>query len=90
MPSKIVRGRVPEELRNDFLSFAAKQGLTESAAVQYLVKSYVAHMRKIQQRNEETLEALADVEAGLVFSADTVLDWVSSWGTPDEKEAPIT
>ena len=88
MPSKIIRGRVPEELRNEFLAFVAQQGLTESTAVQHLVKGYVAHMKQVQQRKQETLEALADVEAGLVVSGETVLDWVSSWGTPSEKEPP--
>lgn len=89
MSSKIVRGRVPENLRNEFLAYAAQQGLTESAAVQHLIKGYVSHMRLIHQRKQETLEALADVEAGLVVSGEAVMDWVSSWGTPDEKDPPL-
>jgi len=88
MSSEIVRARVPKSLKNEFLAAAAAHGLTESSAIQNLVKQYVEQEKETQQKNNETLEALADVQAGLVVDGETVLDWVSSWGTVNEKEPP--
>jgi predicted transcriptional regulator len=88
MSSDVVRARVPKSLKRDFLSVAAAHGLTESSAIQRLVQQYVEREKEIQFRNKETMEALADSQAGLVVDGDTVLDWIASWGTENEKEPP--
>ena len=33
-------------------------------------------------------EALADIEAGRVIPNDEVVEWLKTWGTPDEKPPP--
>jgi predicted transcriptional regulator len=88
MASEIVRGRVPTDLRREFLAIAAHRGLNESAAINLLVRQFVEREKELQRRNEETLDALADIEAGLLVDGDKVLDWIASWGTEDEKEPP--
>lgn len=88
MSSDIVRARVPKALKREFLSIAAAHGLTESAALQRLVRQYVDREKEIRLRDEQTMEALADVQAGLTVDGDTVLDWIASWGTDNEKAPP--
>jgi predicted transcriptional regulator len=88
MASEIVRGRVPTDLRKEFLAIAADRGLNESAAINLLVRQFVDREKKAKQLNEETLDALADIESALVVEGHKVLDWIASWGTEDEKEPP--
>jgi predicted transcriptional regulator len=33
-------------------------------------------------------EALADIEAGFVIENGDVIEWLETWGKPDEKAAP--
>jgi predicted transcriptional regulator len=40
------------------------------------------------QRDKDTLEALADCEAGNLIDGDKVMEWLESWGTKDEKDPP--
>jgi predicted transcriptional regulator len=84
----IIRARVPEELKKDFLEAATSHGWTESSAIQYLVRQFVDREKELKRRNEETMEALADFEVGLVVDGDKVLKWIASWGTSDEKAPP--
>ena len=50
----------------------------------------VLHQQQLQaeQRWQDTLEALHDVELGRTVNGDAVHAWLASWGTPDEREAP--
>ena len=86
MPSEIIRGRVSADLRKDFLAIASDKGLNESAAINLLVRQFVDQEKEFKRRNEETMDALADVTAGLVVDGKRVLDWLASWGTEGEKE----
>ena len=86
MPSEIIRGRVSADLRKDFLAIASDKGLNESAAINLLVRQFVDQEKEFKRRNEETMDALADVTAGLVVDGKKVLDWLASWGTEGEKE----
>ena len=88
MTSEIVRARVAQELKQEFISLAASRGLTESGALQLLVQQFVAREKELQRRNAETMEALSDVYADLVFDGEEVLEWVGSWGADEEKEPP--
>lgn len=88
MSSEIVRGRVPADLRKEFLAIAADRGLNESAAIHHLIRRFVEREKELRRRDEETMEALADMEAGLTVDGEKVLDWIASWGTGDEKEPP--
>lgn len=41
-----------------------------------------------QRRDEETREALGELDAGQVVDGDEVLDWIDSWGSDKELEPP--
>lgn len=42
----------------------------------------------LEDRKAETLEVLADVEAGRVVEGEKVVDWLDSWGSEDELAPP--
>lgn len=42
----------------------------------------------LEDRKAETLEALADVEAGRVIEGEKVMDWLGSWGSEDALAPP--
>lgn len=52
------------------------------------VRQFVEQEQEFKRHNEETMEALADVGAGLVVDGEKVLDWLASWGTEAEKDPP--
>jgi len=88
MGSEIIRGRVPAEVKKAFLAIAADKGLTESAAVSHLVQQFVEKEQERKKRDTETMEALTDMEAGVVVDGARVRDWIASWGNADELEHP--
>ena len=38
----------------------------------------------------ETEQALADLEAGRIVSGKAVMEWLETWGTDNEKDAPLS
>ena len=49
---------------------------------------YVAKPQLEQARWNQTLEAMESAAQGKVIDADEVHDWLESWGTDYEREAP--
>ncbi len=88
MKTAVIRARIPEQLKQDFEAVASARGWNLSQAVRQLMKQYVKQEKEISLRHEETLEALADIEAGRVVEGNRVLDWLDSWGAEDEQEPP--
>ena len=83
-----LRSRVSSDLKNDFLAAAEAKGLTESAAVKMLADEFVKQYKLQKQRDEETLDALADAQSGLVVDGDAVKRWLDTWGSDNELKAP--
>jgi metal-responsive CopG/Arc/MetJ family transcriptional regulator len=59
----VVRARIPESLKQEFETAAAR-GWSLSHAIRQLMRQYVAQEKERDRRRTETLEPLADVEAG--------------------------
>ncbi len=88
MKTYVVRARVPEELKQNFEAAAAAHGWNLSHAIRQLMNQYVAQEKELAARRLETLEALEDIEAGRVVAGDEVMNWLNSWGTDFERDAP--
>lgn len=88
MKTEVIRARIPETLKKEFEAAAAAHGWNLSHAIRQLMNQYVAQEKEIARRKQETLEALEDIEAGRVVDGDKVLDWLSGWGTDDERRPP--
>ncbi|MFN2229026.1 MAG: CopG family ribbon-helix-helix protein, partial [Anaerolineae bacterium] len=52
------------------------------------VREYLEREDLRQRRDEETREALAELDAGQVVDGDEVLAWIDSWGSENEREPP--
>jgi antitoxin component of RelBE/YafQ-DinJ toxin-antitoxin module len=88
LKTAVVRARIPETLKKEFEKAAASHGWNLSQAIRQLMNQYVAQEKEIIRRNQETLEALEDIEAGRIVEGEIVLNWLSGWGTDDEQEPP--
>ncbi len=86
--SEVVRARIPASLKQEFETAAAARGWSLSHAIRQLMQQYVAQEKERDHRRTETLEALADVEAGRVVEGERVMVWLDSWGSDDELAPP--
>ena len=80
--------RMNDELMSRLEETASGLQRSKSWVINSAVKEFVEREEKKAQRLEETLEALADLEAGRVIDGDEVNRWIESWGTDDELEPP--
>jgi len=52
-------------------------------------KKYIIKLESQEERRDrETLQGMADCQAGRLIDGEQVLEWVESWGTKNEKEPP--
>ena len=89
MKTAVIRARVPEELKQDFETAANLRGWNLSQAVRQLMQQYVTKEKELARRREESLEALEDIASGRIVAGEKVLDWLDTWGTAHEQEAPL-
>jgi len=80
--------RMNDELMNRLEETANGLQRSKSWVINSAVKEFVEREEKKAQRLEETLEALADLEAGRVIDGDEMNQWIESWGTDNELEPP--
>ena len=52
------------------------------------IKDYLLKHSEEMQHWEETVEALKSVKNGDTVDGDSVLEWLESWGSDQEKDAP--
>jgi predicted transcriptional regulator len=52
------------------------------------LRLYIEREQRRQQMLRETEEALADLEANRLLSGEEVMNWLETWGTDHEIEAP--
>ena len=77
-----------DELMGQLEQAADKLRRSKGWIINDAVKEYLAKEERESMMLEETREALADIKAGNVVDGADVMDWLSSWGTSDEKAPP--
>ena len=80
--------RMSDELMDKLESMSEKLNRSKGWIIKDAISQYVEHMERREQMLLETRRALADIEEGNTIDGDEVMDWVASWGKPDEKEPP--
>jgi predicted transcriptional regulator len=80
--------RMPDELMAKLNEAAEKMRRSKGWIINDAVTEYLAREERNNQMLEETKEALADIKAGRVVDGVQVIEWLSSWGTEDEKSPP--
>jgi len=80
--------RMPDELMQQLDKMAEKLRRSKGWIINDVVKEYIEHAEKEAKMLEETFEGLEDLKAGRVVEGQAVMEWIESWGAPDEKEPP--
>ena len=80
--------RIREELQEPLEQVARELRRPKAWVINEALAAYFERGNQQQRMHRETLEGLADVEAGRVIDGDQVIAWIESWGSDDEVPPP--
>lgn len=80
--------RMPDDLLQRLDATATRLRRSKGWIINDAVREYLEREDLRFRRNEETREALAELDAGQVVDGDEVLAWIDSWGSEKELEPP--
>ena len=80
--------RLKEELQAQLEQAAQRLDRPKSWIINEALASWLEREEGRERMYRETLEGLADVEAGRVVDGDEVMAWIASWGTENELPCP--
>lgn len=80
--------RMPDDLLQRLDATATRLRRSKGWIINDAVREYLAREDLRQRRDEETREALAELDAGQVVDGEDVLAWIDSWGSKNEREPP--
>ncbi|MBK1699483.1 CopG family ribbon-helix-helix protein [Thiococcus pfennigii] len=80
--------RMPDDLLQRLDSMATRLRRSKGWIINDAVREYLEREDLRQRRDEETREALAELDAGQVVDGEEVLAWIDSWGSDKELEPP--
>ncbi|MEY6431231.1 CopG family ribbon-helix-helix protein [Thioalkalicoccus limnaeus] len=78
--------RMPDELLQRLDTTATRLRRSKGWIINDAVREYLEREELRQRRDEETREALSELDAGQVVDGDEVLAWIDSWGSKNERE----
>ncbi|WP_274607530.1 CopG family ribbon-helix-helix protein [Thiococcus pfennigii] len=79
---------MPDDLLQRLDSMATRLRRSKGWIINDAVREYLEREDLRQRRDEETREALAELDAGQVVDGEEVLAWIDSWGSDKELEPP--
>jgi predicted transcriptional regulator len=79
---------MPDDLMERLDATAARLRRSKGWVINDAVREYLEREELQQRRDQETREALAELEAGSLVDGDDVLAWLDSWGSDNELEPP--
>jgi predicted transcriptional regulator len=77
--------QVPDELLGEIDAVAEKLDRSRAWVIKHAIKRYLEERQVDERRWKETVEAIEAAERGEVVPGDEVLDWLETWGRPDER-----
>lgn len=80
--------RLQSDLEVPLDQLAQKLSRSKNWVINEALKSYIAQQALEDQRWEDTLVALESVCDGKIVSGDRVHEWLDSWGSEGELNAP--
>jgi len=80
--------RIREELQDPLDQAANELRRPKAWIINEALASYFERDGQEQRMHRETLEGLADVEAGRVIDGEKVTAWIQSWGSDSELPPP--
>lgn len=80
--------RIRDELQDPLEQAATELRRPKAWIINEALASYFDNENQQQRMYRETLEGLADVEAGRLIDGDQVQSWIESWGSDNELPPP--
>ena len=80
--------RLQEELEQPLADLANQTDRSRNWIINQAVRQYIESQQLEQQRWLETLPALESVKQGKSIAASDVEQWLATWGTDSEHDAP--
>ncbi len=80
--------RFPSEIDHALTDAAQKLQRSKSWLINQALKEFFEREKMLQNRWDDTAEAMESVAAGRVISGDAMHQWLQSWGSSDELAPP--
>ena len=88
-PMPVTSVRLEDELHSRLERLAKRERRTRGWVINEALRRYLEQEELRAERYRQTLEALAEIEAGApTVDGEIVREWIASWGTDDEKPVP--
>lgn len=82
--------RLDEQLENRLNALAAKTHRSKSFLAKEALTRYIEEEERKQRENELTMARWEEhQETGETVSNESMMDWLDSWGTDEEKSCPV-
>lgn len=80
--------RLQAEVEQHLEAIASRLQRSKGWVINQAVQEYIEKQQLEQERWSQTLEAMESAAQGKLVDASEVHDWLNSWGTENEQEAP--
>ena len=80
--------RIRKELQEPLEKVASELRRPKAWVINEALAAYLERENQQQRMYRETLEGLADVEAGRLIDGEQVMAWIESWGSNKELPPP--
>ncbi|MCL5043324.1 MAG: transcriptional regulator [Gammaproteobacteria bacterium] len=80
--------RLQAEVEQHLEAIASRLQRSKGWVINQAVQEYIEKQQLEQKRWSQTLEAMESAAQGKLVDASEVHDWLNSWGTENEQEAP--
>ena len=80
--------RLDEDLEEKLDDVASKLDRSKNCIINDALRFYIEREERRERMLQETEEGMADIEAGRTISGDEVINWLETWGSESELEAP--
>ena len=80
--------RIRKELQEPLEKVASELRRPKAWVINEALAAYLERENQQQRMYRETLEGLADVEAGRLIDGEQVMAWIESWGSDKELPPP--
>ncbi|SMN00205.1 Prevent host death protein, Phd antitoxin  len=85
---RVTSVRLHSKIEKPLVELAKQFDRSKSYLINQAITEFIARQAMEKSRWQDTLEALEDVKNGKVTDANTVNQWLNSWGNKDELSAP--
>lgn len=82
--------RLQNEIEDQLDTLAKKLKRSKGWVINEALSEYLSKQEREQERWKQTLAAMESVAQGKIVDGNEVHDWLNSWGTQNELQAPET